>query len=92
MKIIRWFSLNVGYASLFYFGFIEEIEGARNAALFLSWVFIICMFFTMVTAEGRQEYKKRARKNPVFLDLVFNSSVCIFLAWFAQWFTACFFV
>ncbi len=60
MKQIRYTLINGVFLSLLYFGFIEEVGGAYNVAMFFAWVTIAASVISIndsVIKEKAKDYK-----------------------------------
>ncbi len=91
MKQIKYFLTNGAFIALLYFGFIEEIDGAYNVAMFFAWV-TIAVSVISISDSIIKEKAKEGFLVPAWVDVSLDIGVVIFLAWFGAWFTCIFWV
>lgn len=95
MKKFMPFIINALFVICFYFGFVENVEGARNLALFYIWTTIAVV---LVTAAYPDEEAKRIEKAkqpnvmPRSIHITIHFAVLIGLLWYGWWITAVFYV
>lgn len=89
------FIINALFVICFYFGFVENVEGARNVALFYIWT-IIAVVLTMAAYpdDEAKRIKKAKEPNvmPRSIHITIQFAVLIGLLWYGWWITAVFYV
>ena len=87
MKAFRWALINGLFAACLYYGFIENIDGAYNVAMFLAWATVITSLF--VSSDGVvKKMKDGGRSVTMGIDVLFDTVVILVFAWFGAWVTA----
>jgi len=86
MRLFKYLTINCVFSALLYFGYIEEIEGAENVALFIAWVASIATLFSGDSTAADIKSGKLPlvpRQVAVLFDF---GVVCVFV-WFEAWWT-----
>lgn len=79
-RLIKWFALNTIFALCLYFGLYENIDGARNVAIFIAWFCFSVSLFAL-HEDVINSIKSKGRSVPVFVDVTFDLSVIFALVW-----------
>jgi hypothetical protein len=83
---LKWFLINGLFAVLLYFGFIENIDGAKRLAIFMVWLLLVFTFF-IFKDEIQKKLQTRGRPVPAWMDVTYDIGVICFLIWFGAWWT-----
>lgn len=89
MQKVNWVAINGGFAVSVYYGFFENVEGARNIAMLLAWAMIAMSFF-LLSDTVINELKKKGRAMPASVNVAFDVTIALVFAWFGAWVTAVF--
>jgi len=90
MKKLKWILVNGLFLVLFYFGYFEEIAGAKRLALFMAWISIFASFF-MLTDPVIKKMKETGRSVPAKVSVGYDLLVTGLLVWYGAWITAPFY-
>jgi len=90
VKTIRYILLNGVFLAFFYFGFVEYVEGARNAAFFMAWISIVLSLFCL-SKKFTESLKEGERPVPGWVRMSFELAVSVAFAWYGAWVTASFY-
>ena len=86
MHYIKWFFWNGLFALTTYLGLYENIEGAKNIAVFWAWLISICslvLFSNKVTKAMIENNEKKGQKFVSrSLDISFSSIIIGIFVWF----------
>ncbi len=89
MKLITYIFFNGILAASLYFGFFENVEGAKNIAYFMAWMnFITSLVYLNDEAIKEFVKKKHSRTMPVFIDVTLDIVVTAVFLWFGAFMTA----
>ena len=91
MSKLKWTIVNGLFLLVFYFGYFEEVDGAKRLALFMAWVSILLSFF-MCADPVVEKMKEKGRRVPEKLSVSYDLLVTCLFVWFGAWITACFYL
>ena len=98
-KILRYIILNALFGGVIYYGFFENVSGARNVALFWGWVVALLGTFVwiviLVAREKMAEGIAQASFDngslgsvgsvPAWIDVVYDICVLAVFVWFGHY-------
>ena len=81
-RAMMWFAMNFVFAILLWQGFVNHVEGAKNLSTVLIWLYFIGNCVALLRSKSDGE-----RLVPVTINIIFDTSVLIFLTWFGAYWT-----
>lgn len=93
MKSAKWVLINGLLGICLYFGYVEEVEGAKNIALFIAWLAIVSniLMFFIDSDKMVLQMKEEGRSVPSFISITYSLLVTGFLLWFGASVTGVFY-
>jgi hypothetical protein len=93
-RAVRWFIINGLFVTALYFGFIEQIGGAKNVALIYAWFCITISFLVQIDtiADSVAKEKHNIISVPLWINDCLDHFVVAFFAWFGCWIIAIFYL
>ena len=88
MRQLRWVASNAVMWGLVWLGYIEQVDGARNAVVFLMWIFAVMTFFSAMSDDIVRSMQAKGFALPAMLDALHDLVLIGFLAWHGAWWTA----
>lgn len=93
MKYAKFITRHIIFITLFYFGFILNVEGARNVFFLLAWIKILVAFTLLLLPEDHKikiYEDSQITKIPKAITLPFSLFYPLALVWFGAWVTGIF--
>ncbi len=90
-KLLKYTIFKAIFAASLFYGFVCDIEGAKNLAIFIAWLFFVASL-SYYSKDLRIESFKRGRTVPVWFDISFDVLVCGFLVWHGHVVTGIFYI
>jgi len=87
IRSLRWFIGNGAFATCIYLGFVKEIKGAEDVAIFWAWALAVISIFLMSDLVIN-ELKKKKPPVPLWLDGIFDIIIVSVFVWFGAIATA----
>lgn len=84
MHYSRWLLMNGLFLMSIYFGFVEEVEGAKNIALFIAWATSIIGLSSYSDIVIKEIFKKQSRLVNRTLYVSFCSCVLFVFLWYGH--------
>jgi len=101
----RYIVVNTIFAACLYYGFFEQVEGAKNVALFMAWITgllgVLIMFGLFIDDLDNNDNKGDLRETfarmpqsviPFPIDLAFDLALTCTFIWFGHYILALFYI
>lgn len=79
-RVARWTLLNALLGILVYYGFVEGVNGARNASVFWIW-FVSIVSLAFLIPDVAKPIREKGPPVPTFVDITFDCAIVGLLAW-----------
>ena len=89
MRELKWFAVNGLFAVGIYYGFQEEIQGAKNIVLFYAWLNIVLTMF-ILHEDIIKQIAKKGRSVPKEFNALYDIAITSVFAWYGSWILATF--
>lgn len=86
-SVLYWVIANTVFALCVYYGFFEEVAGAKNIALFIAWgLSVLSLMYASDTVVA--SLKKRGKAIPAPIDVAYDLVIIGVFIWFGYIITA----